>query len=418
MKAHFFLFAFLILQGTFVSAQVSQELILGGSDSAKIQIHTFGNGYYHSGDLHREFISVFYKGGFIDSTNKASVLEELKEQNTIGAELEAGIEVYLPTTPFFRIPGWNWFFSAKHVENYSLSFTDRLFELTFFGNANMIDTAIDLGPLDFQMLRFQKLGAGAYHKETKSRISFSFIKGEQFSDFHADRATYFSDRRDFMLALDLDGTWRGSDTAQKGLAAFNGWGMCTDLVWYLNSGKNRSIHFHQVFRLALENFGFIRWNGQSQFQQTDTTFEYRGIEVNNLLEGISNPFLQTNLQDTLGWHPSQEGHTQWLPFTFSLSGIAQPFSDQKIQGFYGIRLRAWSNYRPMFHAGIQYNPVKNIALSAFGAFGGYGGFRGGLNVLGKIGNHFSFGLYTGNIAGWFSKKSTGMDAGISLNAFF
>lgn len=418
MKARFYIVCLCLLHGIILNAQVSQELILGGSDSAKIQVRAFGNGYYHSGDLNREFVSVFYKGGFIDSTTKSNVLEQLKEQNTLGAELESGIEVYLPTTPFFRIPGWNWFFSAQHVENYSLLFSDRLFELTFFGNKNFTDTSVDLGPLDFQMLRFQKLGAGAFHKETKSRISFSFIKGEQFADFHADRAMYASNRPDFLLSLDLDGTWRGSDTAQKGLSSFNGWGMCTDVVWYLNSGKNRSIHFHQVFRVALENLGFIRWNGQSQFQHTDTSFEYSGFEVNNLLEGISNPFTQTNLQDTLGWHPSQEAHTQWLPFTFSLSGIAQPFSEQKLQGFYGIRLRAFSNYRPMFHAGIQYNPIKNFAVAAFGAFGGYGGFRGGLNVMGKIGNHFSFGLYTGNSAGWLSKKSTGMDAGFSLNAFF
>ncbi|MBX7093126.1 MAG: hypothetical protein K1X56_00270 [Flavobacteriales bacterium] len=408
----------LIFVGTAAHAQRLNENLFLPAEGQKHLVRIDGSGYFLSGDLKKEFTDKFIHGGFIDSTLKSDVRNDLKKENRAGAEIEYGISYYNYGKQIFGRPDWSWFAGISSHEFYNGSFSKDLFSLVFFGNREFAGKTAELAPLHFNSISFSKLSWGVFSKSTQSSISLSLVAGHQFSSLETSKADLYTAADGSALALTLNENYYRSDSSATSGIALNGWGAATDMVFNFNTGKNRSVKLNQSFRLTLRNFGFIRWNSSSLYQHKDSSYSYTGFEVNNLLNGVSDPFASTNLQDTLGIRYEQKMVTQFLPFTFSLEATTITFTEKKIQPFYGVRLRANANYKPMIHLGMQYNPKEHIALSLYGAFGGYGGFRAGINANAKIGQHLQLGIYTGNVTGWFLKKSYGMDLGINLMAAF
>ncbi|HAA01429.1 MAG TPA: hypothetical protein DEP18_08520 [Flavobacteriales bacterium] len=400
-----------------VHAQSVVEPEFDPQEGTAHEVKLFGNGYYLSSGTPIRFMSKFTKGGFIDSTLKSDVLSDLRKNNRIGAEIHTGVEYYAHRIPFFKSSGWSWYFGASYHMNYNAAYSKNLFQLAFFGNRGFAGQTVELGPLNANVLSYGKLSAGAFNKETKSRIALSLVAGQQFSQLNVDRALFYTAGNGSQLDLDLSEQFRSSDTSHR-TGKINGWGSAADFVLYFNTGSNKSLKINQGFRVALEDFGFIRWNANSITQKKDSAYRYEGFEVTDLLNGINQPFNVDNLNDTLGIKGTTGAQTHMLPLTFSVAAITETFSDKKVQAFYGFRLRALSNYTPMIHLGMQFNPIHDLALSLYGAFGGYGGFRAGLSASGKIGEHIRYGFCTGNIAGWISKNAYGRDLSLTISTRF
>lgn len=399
-------------------SQRLNDLFFIPADSVGTVINFYGEAYHSSGDLQNEFTNKFIRGGYIDSTLKKDVLEKLKTENRIGAEVSFGVNYQARKTQFFGLPQWGWMFGVENNEYYNLNFSRNAFELAFFGNKNFAGDTVNLAPLDFNQLRFQKLSFGIFNKRNNSSINIGILKGEDFIQMQTNRAQLYTESGGNQLALNLNETLTRSDTSNNGLLSFNGWGICTDLTFYINTGKNRNVRFKNPFKISIQNFGFMVWNKNSLHQQTDSSYQYNGFSVDNVLTGISNPFVNTSLSDTLGIKNSRITITQLLPFTFSVSKITDPFGRGPVQAFYGVRLRAKSNYKPMVYAGINYNFQSKINASVYASFGGYGGFRAGIQVSAFAGKHIRFSINSSDLIGWVSTKGYGRDVGFTLNAFF
>ncbi len=414
----FFLFLFGWLCG--VSAANAQRLVetMRVPDSARYMLRIYGEGFYHSGAVSNNFIDPFIRGGHIDSTLKTSVLNRLKKENRAGAELNAGMALFLPGTSFFGHENWGWWFGLSQHEYLNTRFSPELFQLGFFGNRDFGSETIDLGKPQVSSLSFRKLQTGIFHKKTGSYIGIGLVQGNRFFELQGHRATLQSGAQNEFIDLSFSHDFRRSDTTSSRLTDFNGWGIATDVVWNIELFRDRPKETQKTVRISLENLGFIRWNGRSLHQQQDTSLRYSGFEVNDFIGGSGTGFSDFSLNDTLGLKYRSGGHTRLLPFTLSIAKTINPFDTRNWQSFYGARFRLLSNYRPLLFAGVHYRVSAVFAAQAMLSYGGYGGLRGGLQVETQPWPFLKIALSSSDVGGWISGRLYGRDAALSVYALF
>jgi len=386
------------------------------NDSAKHEIQLKFQGYYHNQTVSNEMTRLFYIGGHIDTTLKNKVSTNLHDQNRIGAELIWGIKYKNHSSHLFGKPEWGWYASAENIGFYHGEFSKNAFDLLFYGNSRFAGDTISLSDVNFEFLQYQKFTFGGFHKSNHSYIGVSFLKGQNYSNLRMNKADLYTAPLGQEISLDLQANYRQSDTARNGLDAFNGWGLSTDLVFYLNTGKNKNVKFQNAFKITIQDLGFITWNSQSQFTNLDSNYYFNGFEVTDLFDSTSYNFSE-RMEDSLRISPIQKSFTTPLPFSFSFTKIADPLNGEKIQGIYGVRMRAFSYYKPLFFAGLFYQPIKNLNMNVFASVGGYGGFRIGYSLYAKIIENLHLSVSSSDLLGW-GKNAYGKDLSIHLSYAF
>lgn len=402
----------------FCSIIHAQELVQPHfkTDSAGNRIDLRFEGYYNSLDFPNSFTSLFYNGGFLDSTLKSEISERLGAENRMGAELGYGISYYNYHAHLFGKPEWGWMASVENMGSYYLQISKNAFDLLFYGNSRFAGDTVQLADIKGEAMSWQKFTFGGFHKNNHSSVAVSFLKGQNYAGMNIKNANLYTAPMGQELALELDAQITRSDSLQKGLDAFNGWGLSTDLVFYLNTGKNRNVKFKNAFRISIQNLGFISWNEKSLQTSLDTSYQFEGFQVDDLFDSTSFNFSE-RAKDTFQIETYNRSFTSILPFTFSFAKIADPNSEDKLQGLYGVRLRAYSVYRPLFFAGLHYRASSKLNMNMFASVGGYGGFKLGYSLhLAPIKNMNIY-LSCSNLLG-FSKNGYGKDATLNLSYAF
>lgn len=395
----------------------AQELIspIYISDSVNHEINFNFKGYYHNNSLTNEFLSLFYTGGHIDTSLKNSMSEKLFTENRIGAELTYGVRYKNFHSHLLGKPEWGWYASAENIGFYHGKFSENAFQLLFYGNSRFTGDTVELNDVSFESFQYQKFTFGGFHKNNHSYIGVSFLKGQNYNSLNIDKANLYTAPLGEEISLDLHAGFKQSDTTDKSLTAFNGWGLSTDMVFYLNMGKNKNVKFENAFRIAIQDLGFIKWN-KGLYTEADSNYYFNGFEVDDLFDSTSYNF-SDRLTDSLSIAPVQKSITTILPFSFSFSKIADPASFDKFQGMYGFRMRAFSNYKPLFYAGIFYQPLKNLNMNLYASVGGYGKFRIGYSLYAFMFNKARLSIASSDLIGW-TKNGNGKDLSIQLSYDF
>lgn len=399
-------------------AQRMQENFPVVTSETKHLLRIYGEGYYDSQDISNEFTSKFFKGGYIDTTLKNKIYGDLKDENNLGAEVNTGLQYFNFKSSFFGKPHWGWAFGISNNEYYNAAFSKNLFGLTFFGNKQFAGDTVNLGPAEFNQLRFQKLQFGIFNKENFSQIFVSLVKAEDFFQMNLHSAKLYTESNGNEIALDLSENMARSDTNSNGLLAYNGLGIATDFVINLNSGKNRSAIFDNSFRITFENVGFIHWNENTLYHESDSNYLYEGFEVENILDENNSIMTGQTAGDTVSINYEKGNRTIPLPFTFSFAKTIDLNAESKLQSFYGIRFRAFCNYKPLVYAGLAYCPSKKMAVSPYVSFGGYGSFKAGLQFETMITKYFKLAVSSSNVVGDISENGYGKDLAITIYSFF
>jgi hypothetical protein len=407
-----------ILFLVFGFAGKAQELIqpFWLADSAKHRIDLRFEGYYNSRSLTNEFTSFFVNGGYIDTNLKNEISNDLSEENRIGAEVSYGINYRNYKSHLLGKPEWGWYTSLEDISNYYAVFSKNAFDLVFFGNSRFSGDTVQLADLRGEALHYQKFTFGGFHKNNNSSIGISLLKGQSYGGLNISNADLYTAPLGEELSLNLNGNYKQSDTLHNGRDAFNGWGISTDMVFYLNTGKNRNVKFQNAFRISIQNLGFIKWNEKSLETQLDSTYNFNGFEVNDLFDSSSYDFAD-RAKDSLKIDPVNKSFTTILPFTFSFAKIADPYSKDKLQGIYGARMRAFCQYKPLFFVGLFYKPVEKLNMNVYASVGGYGGFKLGYSLNFSIIKNMNLSLACTNLTGW-GKQGYGKDATINLSYAF
>jgi hypothetical protein len=80
-------------------------------------------------------------------------------------------------------------------------------------------------------------------------------------------------------------------------------------------------------------------------------------------------------------------------------------------------MRAFANYKPLFFAGLFYQPIKNLNMNLYTSIGGYGSFRIGYSLNARILKNLNLAISSSDLLGW-GKNAYGKDAHIQISYAF
>lgn len=363
-----------------------------------------GHAYFKSNSLPFSFSKNILFSKFLD--NKVKEYAAIKLRNLNGAE--AG---YKYGVGFCTRMNKKSFGMAVSDESISiLNYRKDLFNLVFFGNAQFEnDTAYFQGSgiinQDFHRLRFIfSSKTGGLDSSWQINASVSYLQGYHVNLFNTGKTKLYTAPMGEYLWLQSQFIYQTNDTSNNGSFAFNGNGISADVCIAFQAGKSQLM-------FSINDAGFIYWNKKSLFYGMDTTVQFEGVELENILSNsgaeISNINTDTIL-NYLGVNQSKYAFNLNLPLRFTFVWNRMVY-DNKIDLNAGFSfLPQYDNY-PMFYASSTFN-LKNFYPALTISYGGMQAFNMGLNIEGTLFKNFSYLLGSGQVLSLvFPKNSTGID---------
>lgn len=416
MKKNFNIILFFVVIHFSVQAQIQSFFADEFPDSSKTRIGLMADYDLNSNVLTSQFISKFYKGNYLDSDLKNSVLDRIKNNNRVGANINYSIYGVFKTDSIFHKKNTCLFFSIKDREHFDVRFSKDLFKIGFYGNADFAGKTADFNNFDLNLLRYQQFQIGilSTKSDTSSRfgIGFSFLKGEQYKSIHAKKAELFTSEDgqniDFNTSLQV----AQSDTATNGLGAFNGYGASVDI--YFEAPYKTRIGKSKL-RVSVSDIGLIRFNNQSLYLNQDSLFHYSGFTVNSIYQLQDSTFANTSKDSIMSAIAplKKQSVSVSLPAILNLSFETQ--LSKHVQLTEGIRYVFNANYNLLFYVKGNFSINEHVAISATVGYGGYGNFNYGIGACANFGKGFIVYIGSHNIEGYIApQKTCGQGAYISL----
>ena len=298
MKKILFLLFILINQFT-SEAQIAAIFSDEFPDSARTRIGLVGEYGINSNAFTTAFVSKFYKGGYIDAELKNDVLKRTENMNTIGADLNYGVYVGIKLDSIFHKKNISLFFSLRDRAHFDARFSKDLYKVAFYGNAPYAGKTADFNDFNLNYLRYQQLQIGLFSSKYDSAarwgIAVSILKGEQYSSIFAQKAELFTSEDGQYIDFNTEMQVAQSDTANKGIGAFNGIGAGLD-IYFEAPFKTR--FGDSKLRVSVADIGVIKFNSSSLFSNQDSLFHYTGFQVNSIYDLQDSTFANTS-QDSI-----------------------------------------------------------------------------------------------------------------------
>lgn len=386
---------------------------LVSNDSAKFSAGIYGDGFLNSASVNNRFFHQFRKGGYISGEIKDDISRNLGAGNRLGADVGYGV-----------------FFSQKISENwnYSLLISDRahlnaqfpkeLFDLILYGNKKFAGDTVILDNTNFNFLRYQQIQAGIIRTSGKGNrygLAFSFLKGEENYYAKFNRARLFTEENGESLSVDFNAEINRTDTGNKGLDAFHGWGISCDLFSeFAFKVKERN----SLFRAEINDIGAIQWNKKSLVYKADTSIHFEGIYISDIFQ-LNDSVLKTISPDTMmeDLQSSQvlKSHVSYLPALMKLSWMLEV---NKFLFSFEMAHRLNANYNPFISLKTSYKFSSSFSASSKFSYGGYGKTAFGVELNLAIKN-FMLLAGSNNLEGLiFPEYSGGNSAFIALRKEF
>lgn len=415
MKKFFILFIFTFTQFTLrsqISAIFSDEF----PDSTRTRIGIIGDAGINSTALTAEFVSKFYKGRFIDKELKDRVLGRIKNQNTIGADLNYGVYVGLKLDSIFHKKNVSLFFSLRDRAHFDAQFSKDLYKVGFYGNSPYAGETADFNDFSLNFIRYQQLQIGLFSSKYDSAarwgIAVSLLKGEQYASVYSQKAELYTSEDGQYIDFNTNMQVAKSDTATKGIGAFNGIGASID-IYFEAPFKTRC--GDSKLRVSVADIGAIKFNNKSLYLNQDSLFHYTGFQVNSIYD-LQDSTFANNSQDSVmnAIVPFRnQSFSATLPSVLNLTYETQ-FNKHFILTE-GIRYVFNGNYHLLAYLKGNFIIRPDFAVSATFGYGGYGKFNYGLGVFANLGKGFIIYAGSNNLEGFIApKKTCGQGAYISL----
>ena len=203
--------------------------------------------------------------------------------------------------------------------------------------------------------------------------------------------------------------FRTSSTSYKGSSsgsfAWNGTGVTADVCIAFPAGKSQLL-------FAINDAGFIHWNKKSLLYGMDTSVQFEGVELENILTGASSSidhFNTDSILNYLGVVHQQGSFNLNLPLRFSFAWNKM-IAENKMALNAGFSfLPQYENY-PVFYFSSTLN-LKNFSPAVSISYGGMQSFNMGIFLEGKICGRFNWMIGSGQLLSWILPNSlNGIDA--------
>ncbi len=234
-----------------------------------------------SNSLDINFIDKLLYGGYIDNKMKDNWISNLDNNNTLFAEISNLISYKRKYKDnIFTI-------SIKDRNLGRISFKDDLFGIALLGNYHYQDDTLIFDKTNFRLDRFQQISLG-YTKslmiqKKKIRVStnISYLKGIHHLNIYSKRTSFYTSKNGTINYLNYD--LKAFSTTNEGLNHFED--------YFKNNGNGVSFDFslkienkNKQYTMYISDLGFIQWNESALKYNTDTSFSFSGIEVENVLD--------------------------------------------------------------------------------------------------------------------------------------
>lgn len=332
-----------------------------------------------SNNLDQDFFNAFLYGGYITDDMKTEWINAGSENNNIYSEISNGINYDY----HFKNQSIGFSFYDRNIIN--TSFTDDLLRLCFEGNFHHQEKTLDFGGTNIRADRFQQYKLSYGSSNIKGGISF--LAGNHHLSYIIENGSLYTALLGSSLDIAYDMNAFVTDTSTLSLFANNGNGLAVDLNVDF-SIKDNAIH------LSITDLGFIVWNTSSITLGTDSSFNFQGVEVedififndsvleaNNIIDDVSktnNSSFKSYIPATIHASISRNiKHDYFSSYTAGIITKWQPYQDNmslslaKIgQGF------QQSNYAPFFYLqSIAHTKYVKVLPSI-----SYGGYTNNTNI--------------------------------------
>ena len=344
-----------------------QRILLMGDDTTYLDqsgwVSFYGNGDIGSSALTNQFMEKLALGGFIGDPTKQEVESHLQEQNRLGGGLEWGVQYRSFGDTLFGLSDWGLDMALENHIHGAALFADNTFDLLFNGNAAHMGEQLELDRNAAQLVRYQKLGFGLFHREHFSGVRLSVVNGQFFQEALVDEAYLYTSAWADTLTLTYQGSYTQSDPAHTGLGSGNGIGLALDAVFNVPFEDGGG-----YFSVALNNLGHVWWSEATETYSADTSFTWTGVNFNDVSE-LNNIGLP-NFSDTLHYTQETGRRQTWLPASVRAS-VMRSWSDQAFWEA-AITVRPDGIHLPLVEVGYGYMPNNSTLWRFTGRAGGYG----------------------------------------------
>lgn len=403
----------LIFVGVNISS-FSQSIIQGNNelfsqDSSGISISTYGRGYYGSNMLTNEFIDVFRLGGYIDSELKDRSFSKANDMNIAGGEGIYGIKFINKNHKLFG--NWGYYGELSSYSSGAIQFSKDLYELTFYGNQNLLGDSVFLQQTSFHSREYKKLGFGIINEQFSIGLGIMNFNNN-FSGIMQGGYVYTDNAVD-EIRMEVNGTVDQSASNRNNQYGHSGFGVGVDFEYKVPKSEftGDSTQTDVELIVGVKNIGFFVSDKQNVHYHIDTNVVYTGIQVGSISEFSSSFTNNDQVPDSLNITGTDKKISGLLPFEVY---FYKPLSKaKKAQPIYGFRYIIQSNYRAFFYLGGSFTNSKKLNLSTYISYGGYNKLLWGLS-LHKEFKRLSFGIGSSNLIGLFSPEQFGKGASINL----
>ncbi len=269
-------------------------------DSGKTnKIFIQGDYLFGSNAITNKFVSDYFLGKFLTTKTKDEVSSKLEAVNRMGAEYNFTIGLTQSCDSLFGLNHSFLTFSFSDHYHVDARFKKDVFELYFRGNKRYEDKTADLSNFNLNLLHYQQFAINIGHRFLINERGYGWSaglrlsKGQTFLNLSSTDARLYTARYGDYLDLTAALTLRRSDSTKTKLEAWNGTGVSTDLSFFWTDENKNNWQF------AIENLGFMSWNGRSSYVHADTSFRFTGVDVSSLFDFADSVHTKINLDSSL-----------------------------------------------------------------------------------------------------------------------
>ncbi len=348
----------------------------------KIQLNT--NVDIASNCFNTKLYTNIFNGNYLGETVKNQVSDRSANYNRIGYDFDTEIKIQFKPKRLFK----NYF---KWME---LSFADRnhihagfsrdALNMALYGNNRFVGKKADLSNLTFNLLQYQQIRIG-FTSDTndslKSKFIFgvSLINGQQNIFFNAPRFSIETDASGYEMFTDLNYQINNVPSSTSKFGTNNGLGFSLDIDYKENWSLTNNKHLVNQFHVSLKDIGFIQWNNRSYNVMVDTSFTYKGLNINSLKDSLVSPFSSDSLKSTY-YNTKQNAYSTSLPGYILIENGLQVFNNHYIG--IGMQHRTFAAYKLQLRLTYEYRFNNKSSLGLLLTKGGYNNF--GLTIYSRI----------------------------------
>ena len=411
-----FIILFIAFLETLSQAQMATIFAEEFLGSSKTRIGVSADYDLNSNAFTNAFVMKFYTGGYIDNDLKNSVLDRAINTNRIGGNFNYGINGVFKLDSLNHNKNISFFFSVRDRSHVDAQFSKDLYKVGFYGNSQYAGETANFSNFSLNLLRYQQIQIGLFSSKLDSAarwgIGISFLKGEQYLTVAAKKAELFTSENGEYIDFSTELYAAKSDTAHKGIGAFNGFGTSVDMFFEAPFQTRFGV---SKLRVCVSDIGFIQFNNQTLKVTQDSTFHFTGLKVNGF----------NDLQDSTQGDTSQDSIINGVaPFkkrsySATLPAILDLNYETHFASYFhlkeGIRYVFNGNYKLLAYVTGKFYFNPNFMLSATFGYGGYGLLNYGIGINAKLSKTFVLYAGSNNIEGYIApKKACGQGAYISL----